>query len=276
MSAPLLRKLLTDRARHASPFLVLGDPTPEISVELGAGAVARGATMLELGIAYDDPCADGPAIQAASTRARRAGMDTARAFELIAELRRRCPDTALNLLVYGNLVHARGYATFCREAVRAGASSLLVPDIPLAEFGPLGRACREAGLGIVQLVAPLTSPERLEQLSAEADTFLYLAAHQGVTGKRARGAEAREAMVRRIANATERPLCLGFGLSQPDELRSAFDAGARICVIGSHLARAIERACSPSAADSAAVQRAFFDAWQPLADAAREPETQET
>ncbi len=156
MSLAKLRAKLTPGQRHVSPFLVLGDPTPKLCVELAVAAVGAGASMLELGFPYDDPCADGPAIVAAGRRARAAGTSTGVAIETMATIHRACPDAAFNLLVYGNLVHARGYQRFCDDVVAAGASSLLVPDIPLEECEALGDACRAAGLGLVQMVAPNT------------------------------------------------------------------------------------------------------------------------
>ncbi len=221
---------------------MLGDPRPELSAVLAAATVQAGATMLELGIPYSDPCADGPAIQAACLRAREGGTSTPQALQILSEIRRACPETPLNLLVYGNLVHARGYEDFCNDAAASGASSLLVPDIPLEESESLRTACASSGLGYVHLVAPLTSTERLAELDATATGFLYLAAYQGVTGAEGSADEQRMELVRRTAAAVRNPVCLGFGLSKPQHLRDAFEAGARVAVVGSQLARVIGRA----------------------------------
>lgn len=265
MSLALLHEAFRSEPRHTSPFLVLGDPTPEISIELCELAAKQGATQLELGIAYDDPCADGPAIQAADRRARRAGMTTGRAFELMQELRRRLPTVPFNMLVYGNLVHARGYATFCEQAAAAGASSLLVPDIPHDEAPPLHKACRGAGIGIVQLVAPLTRAERLAAIDAECDAFLYLAAQQAVTGKNIERTETRSELVRRITDAVDNPVCVGFGLSNASQVRDVFACGGKLAVIGSHLARAIEAAWANPTRDPATVKTSFLEAWRQVA-----------
>lgn len=256
-----LHRSFAERPYHVSPFLMLGDPSPALTLELARAAVEGGATMLELGMPYSDPSADGPAIQEACLRAMQAGVSTGRALELIAELRAACPGVPMNLLVYGNLVHARGYARFCADAAAAGASTLLVPDVPLEEGEGLRAACADAGLGVVQLVAPLTKPERLRRLAAVADGFLYLAAHQGVTGAVASIDGQRNDLVQRVAAAVERPVCLGFGLGDAAQVRDAFAAGARIAVIGSHLARAIEAALPLGAA---AVLPAFRKAFAAL------------
>lgn len=249
MSFALLQTALGRPRFHVSPFLVLGDPTPELSLALAVAAVREGASMLELGFPYGDPSADGLAIQAADARARAGGTSTGRALALLGRIREACPTTPLNLLVYGNLVHARGYRRFCAEAAEAGASSLLVPDIPVEEGGPLREASRKAGLGHVELVGPLTGPDRLRRLERAADAFLYVVAHQGVTGVR-RGSFAPVAsLARRTVAHARLPVCLGFGLSRAEHLERAFAVGVRIAVVGSFLARVIGEGWSEEPSD---------------------------
>lgn len=266
MSFALLKQTLASRARHVSPFLVLGDPNPETSVALAVAAVKTGATMLELGIPFSDPCADGPAIQKAILRARDSGVSTGRALEIMAAIRTRCPDTPFNLLVYGNLVHARGFERFTRDAVAAGASSLLVPDIPLEESAELAAACRAARLGIVEMVAPSTPPARIAQLDAAADAFLYVTGHQGITGADTKhGSATVESPVARVRAHAKHPICLGFGLRTAEGVREAFAAGASIAVIGSHLARVIEASADRSGGE---IVDRFSGALGPLVAAA--------
>jgi len=265
VSFPLLRDALRRRRHHVSPFLVVGDPTPEISLALATAAVREGATLLELGFPYGDPSADGPAIQAADVRALEGGTSTGKALALLARVRDACPETPLNLLVYGNLVHARGYDRFCRDVAAAGASSLLVPDISLEESAGLSAASRAAGLGHVELVGPLTTSDRLARIARRTDAFLYLVAHQGVTGARS-GLAGVDRLIRRTVRA-KRPVCLGFGLSRPEHLNAAFNAGASIAVVGSHLAQVIGDAWS---SDPARVVERFADAFRPLAATARD------
>jgi len=240
MSLAMLRQALAGGAHHVSPFLVLGDPTPEISVELAVASVKAGATMLELGFPFSDPCADGPAIQKAILRARAAGVSTEESLGIMKEIRSRCPDTPFNLLVYGNLVHARGFERFTRDVVACGASSLLAPDIPLEEGEELSEACRSSGLGIVQMIAPSTPVERIRALDAAADAFLYVTGHQGITGATSERDGAAQSPVVRVRAHARNPICLGFGLKTQEGVRKAFDDGASIAVIGSHLARIIE------------------------------------
>lgn len=271
MSLASLQALLGDGRGDFSPFLVLGDPDFDTSVRLAECAARAGVRMLELGIAYDDPCADGPAIQAASARARAAGSTTDRAFEALARIRASCPELALNLLVYGNLVHGRGVDRFCRDAVACGASSLLVPDIPHEEGSELREACGAHALGHVALVGPQTSDERLAKLSLDAeDAFVYLAATQGVTG--ATEAVDRRELVQRVAAQTRSPLCVGFGITTGEDARTTLAAGARIAVVGSHFARSIAAALTDGASRDEITQR-FSEALRPfLNETTREKE----
>jgi tryptophan synthase alpha chain len=262
VSLALLTQALAARARHVSPFLVLGDPDAETSVALAVAAVKSGATMLELGIPFSDPCADGPAIQKAILRARASGVSTDRAFEIMAAIRAKCPETPFNMLVYGNLIHARGYEHFARDAVAAGASSLLVPDVPLEESTGLAGACRAVNLGIVQMIAPSTPPARIALLDAAADAFLYVTGHQGITGADSkRNGHATESPVARVRAHAKKPICLGFGLKSAEGVKEAFASGASIAVVGSHLARAIEGAADRGQAE---IVSSFENALRPL------------
>lgn len=260
MSLAILRAALPRQRHHLSAFLMLGDPDPDRSVALALAAVDAGASMLELGIPFGDPCADGPAIQRSCQRALARGTTTSGALAILATIHAAAPTVPLNLLVYGNLVHARGYDTFCADAVAAGAASLLVPDIPIEESGPLRRATAATGLGHVCLVGPQTDAARLARLDAEADGFLYLAGYQGVTG--AQGQRVEHVWPSGLA-AARNPVCLGFGVSGVEHVRDACRHGASMIVVGSHLARAIESDLDgdPEAALRAAVR--------PLAAAAR-------
>jgi tryptophan synthase alpha chain len=271
MSFAGLKSDLRKRSRHVSPFLVLGDPTPELSLALATAAVREGASMLEIGFPYSDPIADGPAIQAANLRALESGTSTSGAFRILSRIREACPATPLNLLIYGNLVHARGYERFCRDAAEAGASSLLVPDISLEESAALRKASRKARLGHVELVGPLTEEGRLQRIDNAADAFLYLVARQGVTGVRNGSFENIARLVKRTSLRVKRPLCLGFGLSRPEHLRQAFHSGARIAVVGSHLAQVVGKARRESSgARDENVLEDYLKAIRPLVAVGRE------
>ena len=265
MSLSRFELALRERPRHLCAFTMLGDPTPELSFELACAAVASGASMLELGLPFSDPCADGPAIQRACQRALAAGTSTAGALSTLARIHAALPNVPLHLLVYGNLVHARGYGEFCRAAADAGASTLLVPDLPLEESAPLRAAAADAGLGHSALVGPSTPRARLFEYDRTATGYLYLAGYQGVTGREAADPNAYESTVAAVAARVHRPVCAGFGISTPAHVRSALRGGARMAVVGSHLVRAIER----GRADGTEIER-FCAALTPLTGAVHE------
>ncbi|MFK7740348.1 MAG: tryptophan synthase subunit alpha [Planctomycetota bacterium] len=268
MSVSRLRELLAGERRFTSPFLMLGDPTPDASVQLACALVQAGAGMLELGLPYADPSADGPAVQAAGERARAAGVSTDQALEVLARIRAACPETPCNLLVYGNLVHARGYQRFCKDAVAAGASSLLVPDVPLEEGEPLRHACREQELGVVLLCGPRTPEARLDTIAQASDAFVYLAGHQGITGAKAADRDARRALcervVARLSVPRKVPLCVGFGLRTREDVADVHASGAHLAVVGSHLLRALEAAWQAQPGDADACCQAVVSTFQSL------------
>lgn len=235
MSLELLRKRLACPEPSFSPFFMLGDPDPDTSVDICRAAIAGGADMLELGVPFSDPCADGPSVQAACGRALASGTDVASAFEAMSVLRKES-DVPFNLLVYGNLVHRRGFARFVDEAAAAGASSILVPDIPLEEGAELLGACRGAGVGVVQLAGPRTDGARLRALGEASTGFLYLAGRQGTTGARHDDVpqQVRDA-IRRAVDMQPAPVCVGFGLKTRAHLQAVFGSGGRVAIVGSAL-----------------------------------------
>ena len=268
MTLANLQARLAAGRRHFSPFFVLGDPSAELSVEFAKASVAAGASMLELGIPYRDPCADGPAIQQACARAFAGGIDVDSAIAIVARIAEACPGVPLNHLVYGNLVHARGVARFCRELTDAGASSLLVPDMPLGEDAALRSACEQAGLGLVRLIGPRTASVRIRQ-STDGCAMLYVAGVQGVTGAPEPGRGERQALLERATGATSMPLCAGFGIGTAGDVEHALACGASIAVVGSRLARVIAAARTESRPDShdaivAAVAAAVWELAAPV------------
>ncbi len=254
--------------QHVSPFLVLGDPTPEISFQLAKAAIELGATMLEVGIAFGDPSADGLAIQRANLRAMNAKATTPVAFSIMKRIHAAFPTIPMNLLVYGNLVHAAGFERFAREAVESGASSLLVPDLMFEEGEELRAVCKTVGLGHAELVGPLSEPKRIRKLAAAVDAYLYLVAFQGVTGARTGAADSIRELVHRTASGVEVPVCVGFGLSTREQIAAVFEAGARVAVVGSYLATAIEAGVNAGPlGDGAQVLAKFRAAFAPLVGA---------
>lgn len=236
--ADTFRALRSSREGAFVPFLVAGDPDPVTSLDLSRALLRAGADVLELGFAFSDPPADGPAIQAADQRALRAGATVERGFDQIQTLRSET-DRPITLLVYYNLVLARGVEPFYRRAREAGADAVLVADVPIEESDPLVNAARRAGVAPVFIASELSSRPRLARISAIGDGYVYLVADVGVTGERRTLAAGLRDVVRRIRAETSLPILAGFGISTPDQVRAAMEAGADGAISGSAIARRI-------------------------------------
>jgi tryptophan synthase alpha chain len=227
------------------PYLMGGFPDVPISQAIGEAYAEAGADLVELGVPFSDPLADGPVIQAAGTRALAAGATVAAVFEVAAALADRLP---VVLMCYANQVLARGVEAFAAELARVGASGLIVPDLPLEEAGETRAACEAAGIALVPLVAPTTPEDRLTAIGGQARGFLYTVSVTGTTGERATLADAFGAVVERAKAHTEVPVALGFGIATPEHAAQAAAAGADGVIVGSRLVRAAGEAADPAGA----------------------------
>jgi tryptophan synthase alpha chain len=221
-------------------FVMLGDPDPATSASILDTLVEGGADMIEVGIPFSDPVADGPVIQAAAVRALAAGTRTADCFRLLGEFRRRHPGVPVGILTYANLVMARGRDAFYAAAAEAGVDSVLVADVPLIEAGPFLAAARSAGVAPVLIAAPNTPPDRLARIAAEGAGYTYCVARAGVTGADAQVRFAGEAIAA-LETANAPPPVLGFGISRPEHVQSALAAGAWGVISGSAIVERIAR-----------------------------------
>ncbi|HYW17406.1 MAG TPA: tryptophan synthase subunit alpha [Allosphingosinicella sp.] len=221
-------------------FVMLGDPDLAASAAILDALVEGGADMIEVGIPFSDPVADGPVIQAAAVRALAAGTRTADCFRLLGQFRARHPDLPVGILTYANLVMARGREPFYGAAAEAGVDSVLVADVPLIEAGPFLAAARSAGVAPVLIAAPNTPPERLARIAAEGEGYTYCVARAGVTGA---GAEVRFAgeVIAALVEAGAPPPVLGFGISEPEHVRLALKAGAAGVISGSAIVDRVAR-----------------------------------
>ncbi len=233
------------------PYLMGGFPDLPASRAVGEACVDAGADLLELGVPYSDPLADGPVIHAAGSAALRAGATLAGVLEVGAALAPRIP---VVLMCYANLVHARGPERFAAALAERGLAGLIVPDLPLEEAGELRAACDAAGVALVPLVAPTTPPERLARIGAAARGFLYTVSVMGTTGERA-ALDGLGDLLTRARAATEVPVAVGFGIGTPAAARQAADAGAEGVIVGSRLVRAAGEGPDPAAAVAAVVAR---------------------
>lgn len=238
------------------PFTVLGDPDPETSLAILEAFVEGGADMLELGIPFSDPVADGPAIQQADARALAAGVTPPVALDVVARFRRRHPDVPVGLLLYANLVHAPGPARFYARATAAGVDSVLIADVPLEESRPFRRAAAVAGVGTVSLVAPTSTDQRLAAVVQAGGPYLYVVSRVGVTGQDRELAGSAASLLSRLRKLGRIPTLLGFGISRPEHVRAALAAGASGAISGSAVVSIINRNLGDRAALLAEV-RAF-------------------
>jgi tryptophan synthase alpha chain len=225
------------------PYLMGGFPDLERSAAVGEAYADGGADLVELGIPFSDPLADGPVIQAAGTEALRAGATPDGVLEVAERLSRRLPVVAM---CYANLVLARGVDEFARALAAAGGSGLIVPDLPHEEAGAMLEACEAAGLALVPLVAPTTPEDRLELIGAQARGFLYTVSVTGTTGERQ--SLDLGAVIARAKAHTAVPVAVGFGIGTPEQAAAAAAAGADGVIVGSRLVRAAAEADDPAAA----------------------------
>ena len=213
-------------------FLMLGDPDRERSADLLEALVAGGADMVEVGIPFSDPVADGPVIQASADRALAAGVRTGDCIELIAAFRARHPAIPVGVLTYANIVIARRVDAFCAELGRVGADSLLVADVPSIEAAPFAEAARAYGIDLVMIAASNTPDQTLATIAAHGRGYTYCVARAGVTGTDA-GPAFDDRMIARLRALDAPPPVLGFGISIPDHVRAAVVAGAAGVISGS-------------------------------------------
>jgi tryptophan synthase alpha chain len=227
------------------PYLMGGFPDVATSRAIGEAYADGGADLVELGVPFSDPLADGPVVQAAGTRALAAGTTVAAVLEVAAALAERLP---VVLMCYANTVMARGVEAFAAELSRVGASGLIVPDLPLEEAGETRAACEAAGIALVPLVAPTSPDDRLTAIGAQARGFLYTVSVTGTTGERATLADTFAGVIERAKAHTSVPVALGFGIATPQHAAQAAAAGADGVIVGSRLVRAAGDAADPPAA----------------------------
>ncbi len=222
-------------------FLMLGDPDLATSATLLDALVEGGADMVELGIPFSDPVADGPVIQAAAIRALAAGVRTQHCLDLVAAFRSRHAEVPIGILTYANIVAARGIETFCAELAAAGVDSLLVADVPSLEAEPYAAAARAAGIDLVMIAAPNTPVATLAKIASLSSGYTYCVARAGVTGADAELALDHAPLFAALGNVGGPPPVLGFGISSPDQVRQALASGAAGVISGSAIvARASE------------------------------------
>jgi tryptophan synthase alpha chain len=222
------------------PFLVLGDPDEERSLELVKAVIDAGADILELGIPFSDPIADGPTIQKADIRALEKGMNCSRAFEVIRQIK-TYRDIPIGLLMYYNLIYHYGKEEFYRDAAAAGVNSVLVADLCVDDAAEVEELVQKNGLDSVYMVTPNTSENRRKKICQLCSGFIYTVSTLGVTGARAELGEQVGPLVKMLKRETQAPVCVGFGVSKPEHARQLATAGADGVIVGSAVVNIVEQ-----------------------------------
>jgi tryptophan synthase alpha chain len=238
------------------PYLMGGFPDLAGSLAIGEAYADAGADLIELGVPFSDPLADGPVVHKAGTEALAAGATLAGVLEVGRALSRRVP---VVLMLYANLVYGRGFEAFADLVAEHDISGLIIPDLPLEEGPELLEVCDARGIALVPLVAPTTTDERLARIGARARGFVYTVSVTGTTGERAALSEGLGDLLARVGAATDVPVALGFGIGTPEQAAAAADAGAAGVIVGSRLVRAAAEAEQP-ADEVRAVVSAMADA----------------
>jgi len=221
-------------------FTVAGDPDRKTCIRAAMALVNGGTDILELGVPFSDPVADGPVIQSADERALAAGTTVDTVFATVRELRKNT-EVPVVLLAYYNMVFRRGIDQFCREARYAGVDGILIADMPAEESDEVYEAALRYGIDLIFLIAQTTSDERIRKTAARARGYLYLVAALGVTGVRDRVSSGAIDLLHRVRKHTAVPLALGFGIADPGHAKTCADAGADGVIVGSAIVEIVGR-----------------------------------
>lgn len=221
------------------PFLMVGDPDPEASLAAALRLAGAGADALEMGLPFSDPIADGPVIQAAATRALAAGVRQADCWGVIRQVRDRHPELPIGLLVYANLVCHHNPADFYAQAAQAGVDSVLVADLPTDEAETVVADARASGIATVFIAPPNAGLDRLTRIAQLSEGYTYVTSREGVTGVDQRLRRDQSALLADLRHLGAPPALLGFGISNPDQVRRAMAMGAAGAISGSAVVQRI-------------------------------------
>lgn len=245
-----LQELKAAGGKGLVTYLCAGDPDLETTYSLVRALDREGADVIELGVPFSDPLADGPAIQAAAQRALAAGTTPAAVLELVARLRRDGVAVPIVLMGYYNPILSRGVDRYAADCAAAGVDGLIVPDLSHEESAELRAACTAAGVDLIPLLAPTSTPERIAMIAGAASGFVYCVSLTGVTGARAALSDRFRPLVAAVRRHTDLPVGVGFGIATPDHVREVV-AVADLAIVGS----AVVRLCGAGGRGEAVVER---------------------
>ena len=234
----VLNKLQSKQEKALLPYVTCGYPSLDFTKELVPILAEAGADVIEIGVPYSDTVADGPTIQRASARALATGITLDKVFRMVEEIRKNC-QVPLVLMTYYNPIYVTGVEIFIKRAVEAGIDGLIIPDLPVEEAGCLNASAVKSGLSTISLVAPTSTPQRIEKIAEASRGFIYCVSVTGVTGAREELATGLEDFLNRIRLHTELPLAVGFGISGLETARQAAQHADGV-IVGSALIEKIE------------------------------------
>lgn len=242
-------------------FITCGDPDLETTAAAVRAAAENGADLIELGIPFSDPTAEGPVIQGANLRALQGGVTTDRIFDLVRDLRRDV-DIPMVFMTYANVVFSYGAERFLRACSKTGIDGLILPDVPFEEKEEFLPVCHQYGVDLVSLIAP-TSENRIAEIAAEAEGFLYIVSSLGVTGVRSEITTDLNAIVSVVRQHTKIPCAIGFGISTPEQAKkmAALSDGA---IVGSAIIRILEKHGRSAAPEIGSYVKSMKDALRSL------------
>jgi len=218
------------------PFITAGDPDLETTAKALEVLANSGADIIELGVPYSDPLADGPTIQAAATRALQKGVRLEDVLAIVRDAVTKI-DVPIVLFTYYNPIYYRGAEAFLQQIKEAGVSGLVVPDLPLEESETLLTLAQKIGIEVILLVAPTSSTERISAIAAKSQGFIYLVSVTGVTGVRSQMAAGVKDLIANLHSATDKPIGVGFGIAAPEQAKQVKDWGADAVIVGSAIVK---------------------------------------
>lgn len=242
------------------PFIMAGDPSLDATAKLLDALPAKDVDIIELGIPFSDPMADGPVIQAAGLRALKAGTTLKKILKLVADFRKK-RSIPLVLMGYLNPIYKYGYENFARDAAAAGVDGVIIVDLPPEESAEIEPALTKHHIALVRLIAPTSVPGRLPLITKSASGYLYYVSIAGITGAASANAESVKKSIAEIDGATNLPVCVGFGIKTPADVRAMATTGVEGVVVGSSIVQFI--------ADTHADPAKFGDYVQSLAAACK-------
>lgn len=234
-----LKKLRRQKKKAFIAFIACGDPNLSITEKLALEFSRCGVDILELGVPFSDPLADGPTIQAASQRALKNKINLGDVFALVKDVRKKI-ELPIALLTYYNLIYHFGIKDFVQQASGAGVDGVIIPDLPVEEAGDLLKAAKRNKLAIIFLAAPTSDIQRLKRISSSASGFIYYVSLTGTTGARKKLPQELLKQVQRLKKITAKPVCVGFGVSRPQQAREIARVADGV-IVGSAIIKAIEK-----------------------------------